>query len=229
MRMASESKPMMEQRELGLRAAEVHRLLDRYLVEVVEAWSLCPWAYNARTRGELHVEIHWGAVGDLTAASELARRGLAAPGARVVMILFPELAGGVRAIEALRNGIALRLPEAGVAAFGPHGAADLSSPAKLVPLLRRSPDPMLQLVPFTILDELRQQSQPVEPPARNAQALALAGHGAPPAPSMIDGIARRNHAVVALDSAAQLQRTIEDIAKDRAASYPRAGIRIAAG
>lgn len=225
--MTSEAKQTRAQPEGDPRAAEVHRLLDRYLVEVVEAWSLCPWAYNARIHGELHVEIHWGATGELAAACELARRGLAAPGARVVMLVFPELAGGVRAIEALRNGVAQRLPEAGVAAFGPHGAFDLSSPAKVVPLLRRSPDPMLQLVPFTILDDLRQQFQPIEPPARNAQALALAGHGAPPPPSMIDGIARRNHAVVAPDGAAQLQRALGDIAQDRAASYPRAGIRIA--
>jgi len=225
--MTSEAKETMDQPAGDPRIAEVHRLLDRYLVEVVEAWSLCPWAYNARTHGELHVEIHWGATGELAAACELARRGLAAPGARVVMLVFPELAGGVRAIEALRNGVALRLPEAGVAAFGPHGAADLSSPAKLVPLLRRSPDPMLQLVPFTILDELRQQFQPMAPPARNAQALALAGHGAPPPPSMIDGIARRNHAVVAPDGAAQLQRALDDIARDRAVSYLRSGIRIA--
>lgn len=203
-------------------------MLDRYLVEVVEAWSLCPWAYNARTRGELDVAIQWGATVELTALAELARRGLAVPGARVIMLVFPELAGGMRAIEALRNGIAVRVPEAGVAAFGPHGAADLSTPARLVPLLRRSPDPMLQLVPFPILDELRGSAHAAEPSPRNAQALALAGHGAPPAPSMVDGIARRNHAVVALDRAEQLQRTIEDIARDRAVSYARAGIRIAA-
>jgi hypothetical protein len=225
--MTSEAKQTMGQPAADPRAAEVHRLLHRYLVEVVEAWSLCPWAYNARTRGEVHVEIQWGTTGDLDAICALARRGLAAPGARVVMLVFPELAGGVRTIEALRDGVALRVAEAGVAAFGPHGAFDLSSPAKLVPLLRRSPDPMLQLVPFTLLDELRQQLQPSEPPARNAQALALAGHGAPPPPSMIDGIARRNHAVIAPDGAAQLQRTLADLARDRAISYPRAGIRIA--
>jgi hypothetical protein len=225
--MTSEAKQTMDQPAADPRAAEVHRLLDRYLVEVVEAWSLCPWAYNARTRGEVHVEIQWGATGELAATCALARRGLAAPGARVVMLVFPELASGVRAIEALRDGVALRVAVAGVAAFGPHGAFDLSSPAKLVPLLRRSPDPMLQLVPFSILDELRRQLQPIEPPARHAQALALAGHGAPPPPSMIDGIARRNHAVIAPDGAAQLQRTLADLARDRAINYPRAGIRIA--
>ena len=35
------------------RAAEVRRILERYLVEVVERHALCPWARSARERGEL--------------------------------------------------------------------------------------------------------------------------------------------------------------------------------
>ena len=40
--------------------AEVRRLLDRYLVEVVEEFALCPWARPARTGGELAVDVLWG-------------------------------------------------------------------------------------------------------------------------------------------------------------------------
>ncbi len=211
------------------REAAVRRLLERYLIEVVEAWGLCPWAHLARVRGELAIDIHWGPGCEPAAACELARRGLSRPGARVIMLVFPELGpeltGGVPAIEALRDAVALRLPEAGVAAFGPHGGLDLSSPAKLVPLLRRSPDPMLQLVPFSILDELRTQ---LTPPELGQQARVLAGLAAPPAPSVIENIARRNHAVVSPDGADRLLRVLAELARDRAESYPAAGIRVAA-
>jgi hypothetical protein len=200
-------------------------LLERYLIEVVEAWGLCPWAHGARQKGELIIEVSWGATCEVAAACELARHALHQLGARVVMVVFPELTGGGRAIEALRDAVAAEVFEAGVAAFGPHGALDLATPARLVPLLRRSPDPMLQLVPFALLDELRSQ---LSPPALGQQARVLAGLAAPPPPSVIDSIARRNHAVVAPDGAARLLQVLGELARDRAESYAAAGIRIAA-
>lgn len=209
---------------LAAREACVRRLLDRYLIEVVEAWGLCPWAFGARQKAELAVELHWGPDCEPAVAAELARHALHQRGARVVMLVFPELRGGGPIIEALRDELALLVPEAGVAAFGPHGGLDLSTPAKLVPLLRRSPDPMLQLVPFTILDELR---APLRPAELGQQARLLAGLVAPPPPSMIDNIARRNHAVVAPDGAARLLRALTELSSDRAASYAAAGIRLA--
>ena len=40
--------------------AEVRRILDRYVVEVVESFHLCPWAKSARLGGEVAVEVLWG-------------------------------------------------------------------------------------------------------------------------------------------------------------------------
>lgn len=208
----------------NVREREVRRLLERYLVEVVERWSLCPWAFAARTRGELAVEIGWGASCTGEHAAHLARRGLERPGATVIMVVFPELVGGGPAIDALRDEVARRVPEAGVAAFGPHGELDVSTSARLVPALRRSPDPMLQLVPFAILDELRREMAPPPLPEREAQARALAGHAEDPAPSGMDGIARRNHAAIAPDRGEELDRVIGKIAADRAVSYKLVGI-----
>jgi hypothetical protein len=208
------------------REAAVHHLLGRYLVEVVEEWNLCPWAQKARLRGEVRVAVAWGESCDAEIACQLARRALEAPDARVIMLVFPELVGGASALEPLRDEVALLVPEAGVAAFGPHGTADLSSPARLVPLLRRSPDPMLQLVSFSLLDELRGQPPPAE---LGQQARVLAGLVAPPPPSLVDGIASRNHAAVAPDRAARLLHTLEALTRDRAERYAAAGIRIAAG
>jgi hypothetical protein len=218
--------PATSAAEPDAREAVVRRLLERYLVEVVEAWGLCPWAHPARLRGELEAIIRWGPSCDAEVACQLTRRGLTRPGARVVMLVLPELLGGGRAIEALRDAVALRLPEAGVAAFGPHGALDSSTPARLVPLLRRSPDPMLQLVPFALLDELRAQLAPAQ---LGQQARVLAGLAPPPPPSVIESIARRNHAVVSPDGGERLLGVLAELRRDRAESYRAAGIRFAAG
>src|SRR3989442_626803 len=43
------------------REPEILRLLDRYLVEIVEAYDLCPWARAARTGGELATAVLLGA------------------------------------------------------------------------------------------------------------------------------------------------------------------------
>lgn len=217
------------------REAAVHHLLGRYLVEVVEEWGLCPWAQKARLRGEVKVAVAWGSSCEAEVACQLARRCLEDPAARVVMLVFPELVGGASALEPLRDEVALLVPDAGVAAFGPHGAHGapdlldldlaLSSPARLVPLLRRSPDPMLQLVPFSLLDELRAQPPPAE---LGQQARVLAGLVAPPPPSLVDGIALRNHAAISPDRGARLLATLEELARDRAERYAAAGIRVAA-
>jgi hypothetical protein len=203
------------------RLAEVRRLLDRYIVEIVEAYDLCPWARPARTGGEVTVDVLWGAAGlaDWTAAAE---RALAAPATRVAMIVAPELAATPRELRAVRDEVAARIPAAGVADFHPDAELDLATPARLVPYLRRSPDPLLQLVPLALLDSVRGQ-----PPAadRAAQAKMLRGVAPPLRGDVADSIAATNHARVAANRDA-VAAVFDDIAADRRRSYARAGIAI---
>ncbi len=179
---------------MDVRRAEVLRLLDRYLVEIVEAHDLCPWARGAREHGEIAVEILFGepTLADWIAA---ARAALARPETRVAMIVAPEFSGDLRA---LRDRVAAALPDAGVADFHPDAAADFASPARLVPHLRSSPDPLLQLVPLSLLDSVR-GAPPVADRARQAQLLATKV-----APARGD--------------------VADSIAADRARSYERVGI-----
>lgn len=195
------------------------RILDRYLIEVVERYELCPWARAARLGGELAAAVVWGAPADddwIAAAGAL----LARPGAHVAMVVAPELAIAPAALRAVRDRVAARLPHAGVADFHPGAALDLATPARLVPFLRRAPDPLLQLVPLALLDAVR-----AAPPGpdRARQAAILGGRGAPPRPGAAERIAAANHATVARHAAA-IEAALEDIAADRAAAYARAGI-----
>jgi hypothetical protein len=199
------------------RAAEVRRILLRYVVEIVERHDLCPWARGAREAGELAIEVVWGAPDD--AAWLRAARG-ALDRARVVMVVAPELAISPGGLRALRDRVAAAIPDAGVADFHPEAPLDLGSPARLVPFLRRAPDPVLQLVPHAILDAVRAQ-QPL--PARTDQIQMLRDRAAPPRPAIAERIAEANHAHVARVADA-IAATLADVAADRAASYERIGI-----
>lgn len=202
------------------RLAEVRRVLDRYLVEVVECHALCPWARSARERGELAVGILWGAPGLDDWVAEAAQR-LAAPGARVAMVVAPELAIGRPELAALRDQVAARIPSAGVAEFHPDAALDLATPARLVPFLRRSPDPMLQLVPLAVIDAARATG--ATPPADRALQAAMLGGQAPARRELTAAIAAANHATAAAAHAA-IAAALDDIAADRRSGYARAGI-----
>lgn len=201
------------------RSAEVLRILERYLVEVVERHALCPWARAAREQGEIAVGIAWGTPA-LAAWIGEAERLLALPATRVAMVIAPELAVSREAFGALRDAVAAGIPTAGVADFHPAAALDLATPPRLVPFLRRSPDPLLQLVPLALLDAVRAGP----PPADLArQATMLSGHAAAPRADVAARIAAANHATVAGAHAA-ISAALDDIAADRRAAYARVGI-----
>jgi hypothetical protein len=198
------------------KSAEARRILDRYIREVVVAHDLCPWARAALADHEIGVEVVLGvpAIADWIAA---ARRAFA-PAIRVAMIVAPELAIDLAAFRELRDAVADQLPDTGVAEFHPRAALDLATPARLVPFLRRSPDPMLQLVPLALLDGVR--SAPL--PDRGRQAQILAG-------TVVESrdvgaqIAAANHATVAARHA-EINAALAAIAEDRRAAYARVGI-----
>jgi hypothetical protein len=198
---------------------EVLRILDRYLVEVVERYELCPWARGARLGGEVAADVLWGAPTE-DAWVQAAGALLARPETRVAMVVAPELAIAPAALRAVRDRVAARLPHAGVADFHPDAALDLATPARLVPFLRRAPDPLLQLVPLALLDAVRGAPPAVD---RARQAQLLGGRGAPPRADAAARIAAANHAT-ALRHAAEIAAALDDIAADRAAAYARVGI-----
>jgi len=201
------------------RRPEVIRVLERYLVEIVEKYDLCPWARMARQKGELAIHVLWGepAIADWVEAGKAL---LARPKTRVAMVIAPELAIESAALHRIGGAVAQALPIAGVADFHPRAPLDLATPARLVPYLRRSPDPMLQLVPFSVLDAVR---GPPSDATRVAQVSMLGGFVEPPKPDAAERVAANNHETVS-DAHVEITRTLESIAADRAASYQRVGI-----
>ena len=87
---------------LAEKLAEVRRILDRDVVEVVERFDLCPWAKSARLAGEVSIEVLWGEPSE-TAWVEAAQALIARPETRVAMVVAPESAVRERDLRELRN------------------------------------------------------------------------------------------------------------------------------
>ncbi|MDB4956912.1 MAG: hypothetical protein JWO36_4481 [Myxococcales bacterium] len=205
---------------VDVRSAEVRRLLERYLVEIVEAYNLCPWARGARLGQEVGVEILWGTP-NAEAFAAAGTRLLQAPRTRVAMVIAPELGPTISELREIRQVVIPLIPSAGIADFHPASPIDLASPPRLVPYLRCSPDPMLQLVPLSILDSVRGSDRAVVDVFEQAEILS--GRATLPRGDIADDIAAANHTRVAVNTAAIAAR-FADIAADRKASYERVGI-----
>jgi hypothetical protein len=111
-----------------------------------------------------------------------------------------------------------------LAAFHPEAQPDLGDPERLIPFLRRSPDPMLQALRTSTLDRID--------PSRGSgtqfmdldQVLAAGLLGdsglARPAPEPLRRrIARANLATLERAGIEAFERSIEDIIEDRARTY----------
>jgi len=209
---------------VDVRTAEVRRLFDRYLVELVEPYDLCPWARPARLGGEVSVEVLWGTP-SVDAFTEAARALLARPTTKVAMVIAPEIDADPLDLREIRSQVTSRLSGIGVAEFHPDSPLDATTPARLVPYLRRSPDPLLQLVPLSLLASVR---APPTTADRVLQIQMLGGQAAPLRGDVADIIAADNHARVTA-AADAVAAKIADIAEDRRRSYARVGITIRTG
>ena len=139
------------------------RLFRRYQMEVVEAFDLCPWADKARRDGCIAERVFLQRSDDtepaLRAIEELAERtqfelcififpciGLDKPS-------FDRFVSRLVREDAMRHGPG-RIPFA-MAGFHPEVDADLSTPDRLIPFLRRTPDPTIQLVRSSVLERVK--------------------------------------------------------------------------
>ncbi len=221
----------MDDSELTLEALRLYR---RYAVEIVEAFTLCPWAERARRDGQVTervlCQLGQDTVPALSCVTELAK----SPRIEVGLLIFPRLALDALTFEhftaKLRDEDAERhelgaIPFA-MAAFHPDADADLSDAERLIPFLRRTPDPTIQLVRRSVLDRVRGKSPQgtsfadlAALEALEAEALDAAGDEA----TLRERIARKNHETVRAAGIAALEARLDDIRRDRAASYARLG------
>jgi hypothetical protein len=208
---------------------EALRVYGRYMLEVVEGFTLCPWAASARRDG--HVVEHvilaencaepqqsLALLADLEGQLETDIALFIYPDLELDRLAFESFVRTLREQDAARYEVG-EIPFA-TAAFHPDARADLKDPERLIPFLRRTPDPTIQVVRRTALDRVRGNSQ------EGTSFFDLANLGTLPLPqkeplSLRQRIAQANFDTTLEVGVATLEGVFQDIRRDRDESYAR--------
>ena len=130
---------------------------DRYLLEFVEALLMCPYARRCRESGKLYRRVLLDA--DDGPAAVDAIESLHPDTVEVALLIFPNASTGseqaARDFEAFCAALRPRLRSFHAVAFHPDLPLDVSDAHRAVQLIRRSPDPTMQLVRSSVLTQVR--------------------------------------------------------------------------
>lgn len=224
--------PPDSQQEL---AAETLRLHERYQQEVVEAFNLCPWAKSARMTGNT---VPWVDDGRplLDQLGDAARSS-----AEVLFLIVPIYTGDRAAFSDLVATLIAEdaktyrdsSPPFAMAAFHPESlpvsASELSAET-LIPHLRRSPNPTIQLVRLDALERVR-QGEPAGTSFIDPSQLDLSNLPTKltaERPSLRHRISSANHATARGPKGPQLEAALADILEDRRRTHARLGLPLCA-
>lgn len=196
--------------------AAVQAVHERYQVEVVEGLGLCPFARRSRELGRVHRPTYIAVddqdcVEPRKVAEDLAALIRAHADTEIVLLTFPvppahpwrDPARFEAFLKALRPiWDALAPSEFFMVAFHPELRPPADRPLNrdsLVSLLRRSPDPVIQCVNATILEDVRAQAQASarermlrELEAKDPALAALFARSIQPDPELSSDIAKQN-------------------------------------
>jgi hypothetical protein len=210
---------------------ECERLQQRYAVEIVEAFGLCPYAERARLDGRSADVV----IADEAPTDERVLEAVRALGAdervEVAFAIFPRLRIERLAlaawVERLRHA---HQSEAGglvmtMEGFHPDAPPDLSTAGRLVPFLRRTPVPTIQLTRLSSLNRVR-RSGPSGTGFVDVASIDLKAFLAtPPAESVSERIAENNRDKVREVGIAAIEAVLDDIFRDRDVTFARLGVR----
>lgn len=207
---------------------EALRLNRRYVVEVVERYSLCPWAERARREGRVIERVFLQGISELHARSletiqELSEREeieialFIYPLVNLGRLDFEHFARVLRAEDQAAHEVG-EVPFA-MAAFHPDAEPVLSSAERLIPFLRRTPDPTLQLVRRTALERTRGVDEGTS--FLDVELVSPLALKTPPRPTVRERVAEANLATVERCGTEELERVFQDIKRDRDETYAR--------
>jgi hypothetical protein len=207
--------------------AETRRLNLRYVVEIVEQFGLCPWADRARREGRVTEVVFEQTNPDLFEPS-LARMHELESEQRIDVALFIYPRIGLNRLDFEHFARRLRALDAdchapdqipfAIAAFHPDASAVLANPDRLVPFLRRTPDPTLQVVRESTLLRVRGDFHGT---SFYGPHLFAAATPTPPEPDIRQRIARTNHETVTRVGVETLEAVFRDILRDRDETHAR--------
>jgi hypothetical protein len=212
---------------------EAERIYLRYARELVEGLGFCPWAAQARAQGRVRVQVITGRALEPTAALPALAAFCDDDSVDIGLLVFPELPLDRKAFgrftAALREADSARLGRGNtifaLADFHPSAEPDTDSPERLIPFIRRSPDPTIQCVRHSALDAVRlgdgQGTRFVDGDSIDLSALS---HLATQVEPLNHRVARANLKTVQREGIERIEAMLADIGRDRDTSYGRLGV-----
>jgi hypothetical protein len=208
-------------------SAEALRLNDRYLHEHIEGHGFCPFARGGRLAGETSRYVHYADTASVDPLLDLMARVAADPKQVVAQVILPLVEvspeAWIRFVDELTALGHARLGQRAVLAFAalhPRLRYLEGSPAALVPLFRRAPDPTIQWVRLDAIHAIYEGRDDDTRFVDLADAESYLKSATPRA-SLYDRIADANAAEAARLGVARLEAMLADIAEDGRRSYER--------
>ena len=201
---------------------------ERYAVEVVERFGFCPWARSARASNQVRLRVIFSSDPNdfdesLAALSELHRKP---SDGDVALFIYPLLdldrrgfEDYVRRLRKLCEVASPPLDAFATAAFHPSATADSSHPDRLVPYVRKSPDPTLQLLRISSLSAIKGLEQGTEFLDISQLSLETLASLREPPKALRERIAEQNLATVDEVGPERLDAVFADIASAREAAH----------
>lgn len=208
---------------------EAIRLFRRYQLEIVEGLKLCPWAERTRTERRLGERVvHSETLDEEAALGTIC--SLEDPRIEIGIVLFPRLRTSAVEFERFVSRLVARDAERrpigtapfAMAAFHPAARADVTEAERLIPFLRRTPDPTIQLVRRDALERVREGfndgTQFID-----ITVLATLDLTRDDTLPLRERIARANLRTVKKLGVDEVERRLAAIIEDRARTYARLG------
>jgi len=193
---------------------EALRLHERYHREVIERFSVCPWARSARVEGRTRAHV----VTTVTCSPDELAPVLTGwahdPTVDVAFVIVPRFRAGSYAFEDCASSIGAQQKDVFLSApFYP----EVPDSAGSVHFLRQAPDPTVQLVRRTCLEEIRAEDPPHYTDIFDLDLRELQARKAPRTVSA--SVLAHNERMIEREGRVDLQRILNDVHADRAKTY----------
>ena len=195
---------------------EALRLHERYHRELIERFSICPWAKPARAEGRTRAHVVTDAKCKLVDLAPVLAAWADDLAVDVAFVIAPRFAAGSDAFAQWATSLAEQQGDVFFAApFYPSAAESAGS----IQFLRQTPDPTLQLVRRTRLEEIRAQDPPHYADIFELDVQDLNAQKAPQ--SVAASVVSHNERTIEREGRAEIQQIVDDIRADRARTYAR--------
>jgi hypothetical protein len=195
---------------------EALRLHERYQRELVERFSVCPWARPARADGRTRAHVVTEAPGIREELTSVLASWAVDETVDVAFVIAPRFSAGADAFAGWATSVGHQQKNVFLTAPFYPGAPDS---AGSIHFLRQTPDPTVQLVRRTRLEEIRAQDPPHYTDIFNLDLRELQADKAPRTIAAL--VLAHNDRMIEREGRAELQRIVNDIRDDRERTYAK--------